>query len=261
MKLTWLDLVQDILNDIDSDEVNSIDDTIEAQQVAQIVKSTYFAMMSNRNWPHLKKPVQLNPPTVLAQPTHMTLVDDVKEMVFINYDISRDDNPSKHYTRLIWLEPDDFLRVLNNRSSNSPTVSTVIDDSGIELLITNNQPPSYYTSFDDNTVVFDSYDSEVESTLQRNKVQAQAYVMPEWVSSEDEYPDLPSEAFTALLEEAKSRASLKLRQAADSKAEQESQRQQRWLSRKAFKVKGGVNYPNYGRGRARAKDVTFKVNK
>lgn len=261
MKMTWLDLVQDILNDLDSDEVNSIDDTIEAQQVAQIVKTTYFAMMSNRNWPHLKRAIQLEPPTTTAQPTHMRLVDDVKEMAFINYDTSRLDSTSKNFSRLVWVEPDDFLRITNNRRSESETVDVIIDDSGIELLITNNQPPNYYTSFDDDTIIFDSYDKDVEATLQRNKVQAQAYIMPQWVSSEDEYPDLPTEAFTALLEEAKSRASLKLRQMTDSKAEQESQRQQRWLSRKAFKVKGGVTYPNYGRGRARTKDVTFKVNK
>ena len=37
--MTLLDMVQDVLNDLDSDEVNDIDDTIEAQQIAQIIKS------------------------------------------------------------------------------------------------------------------------------------------------------------------------------------------------------------------------------
>jgi len=36
-KKTVLDMVQDILSDMESDEVNSISDTTEALQVAQII--------------------------------------------------------------------------------------------------------------------------------------------------------------------------------------------------------------------------------
>ncbi len=45
MKYTLLEIVQEILSDMDSDEVNSIDDTTESEQVATIVKSTYLSMM------------------------------------------------------------------------------------------------------------------------------------------------------------------------------------------------------------------------
>lgn len=249
MKLTLLEYVQDIANDMDTDEVNSISDTFESEQIAQIVKSTYFAMMSNRNWPHLKKPIQLDGSTDLALPTHMYLKDDVKELVFINYDKARLGDTGKRYAATKWVEPDDFLRVLNNNNSSNDNVDVISDPSGIELLIVNNKAPDYYTSFDDNTVIFDSYDKEVDATLQGSKVQAQAYVMPTWTHDDDFIPDLPTEAVTALLEESKSRASMKLRQMPDQKAEQESQRQQRWLSRKAWEVKGGVRYPNYGRRR------------
>lgn len=40
-KRTLLDIVQEILNDMDSDEVTSINDTIESLQVANIVRSCY----------------------------------------------------------------------------------------------------------------------------------------------------------------------------------------------------------------------------
>jgi len=262
MRMTLLELVQDILNDMDSDEVNSIDDTMESVQVAQIVKSTYFAMMSNRNWPHLNRPIQLLGSTNVNLPTHMKIVEDVKELAFINYDKSKLDNTSKNYERMRWLEPDDFLRVLNRRRSDVDWVDTVTDPSGIELFIANNTGPTYYTSFDDETIVFDSFDNVLEATLQGNKVQAQAYLMPEWQQVDSHIPDLPAEAFTALLEEAKSRAFSKLKQMPDNKAEQEAQRQQRWLSQKAWRVKGGVKYPDFGRrGRKYHRDVTFRVNK
>ena len=55
MKMNLLEITQDILNDMDGDEVNSIDDTFESAQIAQIIKSTYYAIISNRNWPHTRR--------------------------------------------------------------------------------------------------------------------------------------------------------------------------------------------------------------
>jgi len=60
MKRTLLDMVQEILSDIDSDEIESIDDTVESEQVVSILKSTYYAMMSNRDWPHLRRSIQIS---------------------------------------------------------------------------------------------------------------------------------------------------------------------------------------------------------
>lgn len=256
--MTLLDLVQDILNDMDGDEINSIDDTFESAQVAQIIKSTYYAMMSNRNWPHTKQSIQITPSGDSALPTHMVVQEEIKELSFINYNKIKDGETRKLYKPIRWLEPDDFLRVTNRRDNDSANIDVITDPTGVELLIKNDLAPTYYTSFDDATLVFDSYDVGVDTTLQQSKVQAQAYVMPTWSPVDDFIPDLPSEAFTALLEESKSRAMLKLKQVSDVKAEQEASRQQRWLARKAWKVHGGIKYPNYGRGSRKYKDVTFR---
>lgn len=259
MKMSLIEIVQDILNDMDSDEVNSIDDTQESAQVAQIVKSTYFALISNRNWPHLKKGISLEAPGTTATPTHMKLSDNVKELSFINYNKARDGETRKKYQSVSWVEPDDFLRATNRRNSDEANIDIIIDPSGIELLIRNDQAPTYYTSFNDTHVVFDSYDSSVDDTLQESKVQAQGYVNPIWLPEDDFIPDLPEEAFTLLLEEAKSRASLKLKQTQDVKAEQEAGRQNRWLSRKDWRVHGGIQYPDYGRrGGKTHRDPTFR---
>jgi hypothetical protein len=258
MKMTLLDIVQDILNDMDGDEVNTIDDTIESAQVAQIVKSTYFAMLSNRNWPHTRQAIQITPSGDSALPTHMVVQQTIKELCFINYNKVRDGETRKLYKPVKYLYPDDFLRVTNRRNNDVNTVDIITDPTGVELLVRNDIPPTYYTSFDDELLVFDSYDNLVDTTLQQSKVQAQAYVMPEWVHTDEAIPDLPMDAFTALLEESKSRAMLKLKQVQDIKAEQEASRQQRWLSRKARVVNGGIRYPNYGRRGFGARDVTFR---
>ena len=244
-KMSILDLTQDILNDIDGDEVNSIDDTIEATQIAQIVKSTYFAMMSNRNWPHLRKSIHLIPTTNLAQHTHMYVKDAIKELIFINYDARDDATTRSKWRELKWKEPDEFLQITNSYNELEDNVTVIHEDSGIDISIMTDKHPTFFTSFDDRTLIFNSYDSGRESNLESTYVQAMAYVMPRWTPTDDFVPDLPEEAFTALLEEAKSRTSIKLRQMPDQKAEQEAGRQQRWLARKARRVAGGIQFPDY----------------
>lgn len=259
MKLTLLDIVQDILNDLDGDEVNSIDDTFESTQVAQIVKTCFFEMMSNRNWPHLRRSISLVASGNTAYPTHMSIQEDVKELCFINYNKAKSGETRRVYQAVRWLEPDDFLRVTNNRNSDKDDVDVIQDYTGVELLILNDTAPTYFTSFDDKNLVFDSYDKAVDSTLQQSKVQAQAYVMPSWEAVDDHVPDLPSEAFSALVEEAKRTAMFKLKQVVDGVANLKADRQQRWLSRKAFSVEGGIQYPNYGRrGASSRRDTTFR---
>ena len=261
MKLTLLEMVQDILSDMDSDAVNSIDDTFESEQVAQIIKTTFYSMVNTRDWPHLKQLIQLTPSSDSALPTHMYVPEGVSRMVSVNYNCVKPDETRKRYKPVTWREPDEFLQLTNQYNSDDANVDVIIDPTGIELLIRNDRNPTFYTSFDDRTLVFNAYHSEVESTLQNDKTQAQAYVAPDWSTTNTFVPDLPEEAFMALLEEAKSRCMFRLKQMEDPKAEQEARRQQRWLSRNDWKVKGGIKTPNYGRRSAKwRRDPTFERN-
>lgn len=246
-KMSLLEIVSDILNDLDSDEVNSLNDTIEAQQVAQIVKTCFFEMIANRNWPHLKKLVQLEAAGDITKPNYLKLPVGTKELSLFKYDSFRATLLKTNLLEIKYKEPDAFLRLISGRDSTLSQVQTVVDFSGSKLLIINNKPPEYWTSFDDEYLITDSYDIAVDSTLQKSKTQALAYIDPVWVHSDVAIPDLPSEAFPALLEEAKSTAFLALKQMANQKAEQKAGRQQRWLARKAWATHGGIQYENYGR--------------
>ena len=48
--MTLLEMVQSLLSSLEGDNVNSISDTQEALQVAQVVKDTYFSLISRRYW-------------------------------------------------------------------------------------------------------------------------------------------------------------------------------------------------------------------
>ena len=262
MKRTLLDLTQSILSDIDGDEVNSITDTFESEQVASMVKESFLSMSSNRNWPLHKQAIQIPSLGDVSKPTHMKPAEEMKELLSLNYNKVRENETRLRYEPILYKDNDTFLRSVNRENSDEANIQIVIDPSGVQLLIRNDAQPTIYTSFDDETIVFNSFDSAVETSLQESKTQAIAYMMPVWVHSDDAIIDLPDGAFSALLNEALSRASLRLRQAADQKAEQEVNRQQRWLARNSRKVGGGLKYPDYGRkSRKLQRDPTFIANK
>ncbi|NOQ73240.1 MAG: hypothetical protein GQ574_14630 [Crocinitomix sp.] len=249
MAKTLLNITQEILSEMDSDEVNSISDTVESEQVANIVITSYRDMMSNRNWPHQRSAAVMTARGDSNYPTHMILSDDVKELISVRYNKATVGETQKRYGDVSYKSPDNFLAYTNPRNNDNSNVEVVSDDSGIDLLIVNDAHPTYYTSFDDTNVIFDSYHNGVDSSLQASKVQALGYILSELTFSDTATPTMPDEALSALIEESKSRAQLKLRQFQDVKSEGEASRQQRWLSRKAWKTNGGVEYPNYGKGR------------
>jgi len=247
MKLTLLEMVQDILNDMDSDNVNSIDDTVEAQQVAQILKTCYHEMMTNRNWPHQRKLVQLEALANPSRPNYLYLPENVKELETFSYDKRKFGEVDPRIDVVKFKEPDDFLRYVSLRKESNDNVIPVTDFSGSTLLIINDTAPTYWTSFDDTYIITDSYDAGVDTTLRKSKTQCLAYVYDSWVHEDDAIPVMPASAFSGYLEEAKSTAFFVIKQMANQKAEQKASRQQRWLSRKAWRAHGGVRYEDYGR--------------
>lgn len=246
-KLTLLDMVQDILSDMDSDEVNSIDDTSEATQVAQIIKTTYYEIISDGDWPHLGQLLQLTASGDSDLPTHMTLPDDVRYMKWIKYNKRKSTDTKDKYAKVEYKKPEEFIEMLNLRDSSASNITTVTDSSGISLLILNDTAPSYYTSFDNDTIVFDSYDSAVDTTLQSSKAQSYGYREPTFSITDSFIPDLPSKAFPYLLSESKSVCFNVLKQSANPKEEQRASRQKRRLSQERRRMGGGITYPNYGR--------------
>lgn len=248
-KPTLLEIVQTVLNDMSGDPVNSIADTDEAEEVAQQVKNVYRNLISHTEWPHTRRAVQLVPYSDSTYPTHMRVGEEYKKLVSIYYNSSKVNSDRLLYQPIKYLSPDQFLMKLNARDNTSESIDIIIDPSGIQLLISNSKAPDYYTSFDDVNIVFDSYDKLVDSTLQSSKVQAVAYILPDFRLEDSFVPDLPLEAFSYLIEETTSRCQLKMRQFQDIKSEAEATKQSRWLSQSNFIVKGGITFPDYGRKR------------
>lgn len=249
MSRTLLEMVQDVLSEINGDEVNSISDTEESDFIARLFRTTYRDLSSHTSWPHTRRAIALTARSDTNFPTHFILNENVKKLISVNYDVRKNGETRRKYQPMVYKDPDEFLVILNRRDNTQATTDIIIDDSGIELLIRNDKAPEYYTSFDDVNLIFDSYDSAVDSTLQESKLQAQGYIIPDFQLVDSFVPDLPTDAFSLLYQETLSRAQLKAREFQDLKAEQEAVKQSRWMSRNAFRVNGGIRYPDYGRKR------------
>ena len=157
--MTLLDMTQDILSDMNSDEVNSITDTAESLQVAQIIKSSFYNIVDGKDFPWLKELFQLSTSGTVSKPTHMKLPETIIDLDWIKYNAKKPTETRNRYEVVKYKTPEDFLALIDVRDSTASNVQVVTDSTGIKLSIINNTAPTYFTSFDDETLVFDSFNS------------------------------------------------------------------------------------------------------
>ena len=245
--MTLLEMTQDILSDMDSDEVNSINDSVESLQVAQIIKTTYYNIIDGRDYDFLYELFQLESSGTSSRPTHMKLPENIIDLKYIKYNTRKSTDTKDKYLKIKYLMPEDFMEIVDKRDSSKSNVTVITDPTGISINVKNDKAPEYFTSFDDENLVFDSYDSVVDTTLQNSKTQCHGKRSVAFTLLDTFTPDLPAQMFSYLLAEAKSTAFVTLKQVANAKAEQVSTSQKRRMSQDAWRLKNGIHYPNYGR--------------
>lgn len=91
MRLTLLQMVQNILSRLSSDEVNSIGDTTESMQVATIVQTTFFNMVSRAGLPDQMQLFQLTSSDDPSRPVLMYKPANVDKIEWLKY---KDTNPN-----------------------------------------------------------------------------------------------------------------------------------------------------------------------
>lgn len=232
---------------MNSDNVNSISDTVEAEQVARIIRSTFRNLYNDRVWPHTGGLIKLVSMADSNRPTHMKMLDEVEEISWIKYDVRKEATDPIKYVDITYKTPEDFLLYVMSRDASKDYAQTVIDIHGTPLIIHTNAAPQFWTTFDDEHLVFDSFDNSMDSVLQEGKTQVFGYSEPPFLLSDTFVPDIPVKMFPYFLSECKSVAFLKVKEVFSQKDEQNSNRQKGWLSRRKRHAKNGVKYPNFGR--------------
>lgn len=248
-KQTLLEMTQDILSDIDSDEVNDINDTPDSLQVAGIIKSTFFEIIDSRDaWPHLREMFQLDAVDGLSYRTHLKLPVNVKSIQTLRYNKVRAGETKARWHEVTYLTPEQFLDKVNTYNSDADNVvETSTFTGGAPFLIKNDESPTYWTSFDDEYIVFNSYLSGAEAKVQASKTQCIGYRNPTWSMDNSAIPDLPEEAFSYLLSEAKKICFSRVKQVAEGTSNEQSIKQRRAMSRKSWRAAGGLRMTTYAR--------------
>ena len=227
---------------MDSEDVNSISDSIEAEQIASVVRDVYYNMVSTRMIPEHQELIRLVSLSNSARPTHFQVPESVKRIDFLRYNISTTNGTE--FKEIEYIEPLVFL-TLNRDGDN---VDTVYDVNGnTPILVRNDKMPDYYTSFDDLHIVMDSYDSNVDNILAESKTQALGHKVPDFTINDNFTPDLDEVLFPYLIAESKSTCFSLFKSGVDQKIEQAARRQKSYMQSDMYRVKKENKRPYYGR--------------
>jgi len=246
IKKTLLEIVQDIMNDMDSDKVNSISDTVESEQIAQVCQSVYFDIISTLDLPEHKEILTLTGLSNAAYPNFMdaNALTNIQE---VRYNVSETIGEVE-YKLIPYVAPDEFVAKVVERDSSASNVVLIADPtSGIQLPIVNDAMPSYYTLLDDRYVCFDSYKVTVDSSLQTSKTLVIGTKYPSFTVSDSAVPDLDDTIFPYYIAECKSRCFSMFKGGPDAKVEQFARKQRYFLRNDRWKVKQPNIRNDYGR--------------
>lgn len=203
MATTLLDVVQTILSDANGDDANSITDTVEAMQCAKVVASVYEDIVAEYDLQAVKQMFRLDGLGDTDRPTQMQIPAEHFSVEWIKYDIRTSTEDAQDFKDITYISPKEFIDLTNQRSPDNPNVQASVDESGVKINVFTDRHPTYYTLFDGRTVTFDSFNSDVESTLHQTKTQAYGQKSFQLVLIDTTEINLPQELITLLVNESR----------------------------------------------------------
>lgn len=240
MSKSLLDYVQDILSSMDSDEVNSISDTTESLQVARVVRTVFDNICVRADLNEHYSIFQVEASGDADKPTVMYRPSDVLNILWIKYNSETTDDTNNNFKDLKFYPLNDYLLLMHGLKEDADNVLTFTHDVNgdtMTFMCENDRAPIRYTTFDDSTILFNSYDADVDTTLQKVKTLCYGKRQQVFTMDDDFVPFIDLEFQQLLLNESKSLAFVELKQVEHTKAEKESRRM--WI--KGMKNKRGIN--------------------
>lgn len=255
MRRTLLDMTQHILSAMDSDEVNSISDTIESMQVAELIRQVYYDVATDLGLPEHETLIELNASGDNEKPVLMTIPYTVTRVSNIMYDIrgTNDDTVDlPDWKPLKCLSLNEFITMTQAFRGNDDVGSMQVSAGGdtFEFLHYTDRAPTYFMTFDDQQIIFDAFDSTLDTTLQKSKTLCYGSKYTEFQMTDSYIPDLDPTQFSYFINKAKVRAFAELKQQANQEAAGEARRQKIIVQKRMNKAPHQSMFErrtNYGR--------------
>lgn len=226
MRYTLLEMVQRILESMESDEVSTVGETPESTSVANIIKECYFDLIGEVNPAETEGLFKLSASGDNTRPALMYLPENVSKMVWLKYNIS-DTFPDPEYQYVSYRDNEEFLYYNTGLDLSDPNVSSMeISHNGttFQFQLRTDSDPHYYTILNDRLIIFDSYDSSKEVTLTEARSLGWGSLVPDFLIEDTFIPDLDPRQFQLLLNEAKAQAFIELKQSTNDKAEKRARK-------------------------------------
>jgi len=223
-KLTLLEMVAHVADKISSDEVSTLaTDSVEVEEITKLVLEVLEDIIYRNDWEFLRdRPMQL---TAGTNEIELTIPTNVKKIQTVRYRFV-DAGIQSGFRTLQYMHPDEFIQRLQNNRPTEPDTATVIIN-GMELYPRTNRQPRYWTSFNEQTIVFDSYDAaENPSGVEATDSTILATIYLDFTGSDIEtwVAPIPEQLFTLWKQESVAEAFVQLRQSENPRAERRSRR-------------------------------------
>lgn len=251
---TLLDITQDILAMMDGEEVNSITDTVESEQVARIVRDSYYYIVPNIQQKRHFDLFELDASGDSTKPVLMTVPSGIVDILWVKYDNRETAGANKEYEAVSYMSLPEFLDLtltLNTDESNVSEMELTNSNGDFVFKYRTDHHPTIYTTFDDNQLIFDGYFSTLDTTLQADKTYCYGMVDPSTFTLSDTFLlDIDDDQYPLLIAEAKSQCFEELLKARNQGAERRSRRGWIKSQSKNSVTPNKTNFdlaPNYGR--------------
>lgn len=182
MARTLLYTVQRVMEKLNLDPVNAISDSEDALLVSREAETTFYDMLTRGEWKQNLELLKVESVSDLNSPTVLRLPDNVSTIKSVRYDCTYPDK-NKDIRVIEWRSPEEFLTKSYSLNTDMDNVQGC-EVSGHTVFVENNRMPLYYTSFDNEYLVFDAYVKDIEDTLNAAKTTCYGETTPSWLEED-----------------------------------------------------------------------------